>query len=249
MTTNKFESVNAALAAIQENNVLTPSIPVSVFVQEAEDLKKWAEVDKDVLIAHGLDWTLVESITERAAVCREAQSVWSREYKSREEAQHEWLRKSPEAFRLRDYLMNAFRYAFRKDRSLLEKVSAIARGNTREDMIQDLNDLAVLGKGNTTLLEAIKFDISNLELAAQTSSQMAEMLAAAKGEKGNYSQNKAIRDRAYTYLKQAVDEIRACGKYAFASNESRQKGYRSEYLRMRYKKSKTEKPDATLNAA
>jgi hypothetical protein len=146
MTTNKFESVNAALAAIQENNVLTPSIPVSVFVQEAEDLKKWAEVDKDVLIAHGLDWTLVESITERAAVCREAQSVWSREYKSREEAQHEWLRKSPEAFRLRDYLMNAFRYAFRKDRSLLEKVSAIARGNTREDMIQDLNDLAVLGR-------------------------------------------------------------------------------------------------------
>lgn len=45
-----------------------------------------------------------------------------------------------------------------------------------------------------------------------------------------------MRNRAYIYLKQAVDEIRDCGKYTFACNPERLKGYRSEYLRKYRKK-------------
>ncbi|WP_180335638.1 hypothetical protein [Labilibaculum filiforme] len=40
-----------------------------------------------------------------------------------------------------------------------------------------------------------------------------------------------MRDRAYTYLKQLVDEIRTYGKYAFWNDEEKQKRYTSEYLR------------------
>jgi hypothetical protein len=249
MSNTNFETVSAALAAIPENEVLTPAIPVSVFVQEAENLKVCAEEDKEKLTVHGLDWTLVESLTDRAGACRQAQSVWAWEYKSREDAEKEWIEKSPEAFKMRDSLMTAFRYAFRSDESLLAKVSTIAQGSTREDMIQDLNDLSVLGKANAALLEVIKFDSTQLDLAAETSSKMAPLLAAAKGEKGNYSESLDRRNRAYTYLKMAVDEIRSCGKYVFALSEPKLRGYRSEYLRTRRRKTKNEKPDTTQAAA
>ena len=39
-------------------------------------------------------------------------------------------------------------------------------------MIQDLNDLSYLGRTNRPLLEAIRFDMSLLEKAAQTSTDM-----------------------------------------------------------------------------
>ena len=51
---------------------------------------------------------------------------------------------------------------------------------------------------------------------------------------------KLMRDRAYTYLKQLVDEIRAYGKYAFWDNEEKQQRYSSEYLR-NSRKTKKEK--------
>lgn len=73
-------------------------------------------------------------------------------------------------------------YAFRKDEALLAKVSAITDGASREDMIQELNDIAVFGKGNTALLEAINFDLTRLDQAAETADKMAELLARARGE-------------------------------------------------------------------
>jgi len=40
-----------------------------------------------------------------------------------------------------------------------------------------------------------------------------------------------IRDKAYTYMKQAVDEIRECGKFVFWRNPDRLKGYMSDHWR------------------
>ena len=97
-----LENVKAELSAIPGKEVKTPSIPVFVYIQEAEDQKVWAEDDKGVLINHGPDWTFVESLPVRASVCREAQSVWSKEFKSREDAEKEWLEKFPDACKLRD---------------------------------------------------------------------------------------------------------------------------------------------------
>ena len=70
-------------------------------------------------------------------------------------------------------------------------------------MIQDLSDLSVLGKANQPLL------------------------AAMNGERAENNSAKTIRDKAYTLLKKAVDEIREAGKYVFWKNPDRLKGYYS----------------------
>jgi len=94
-------------------------------------------------------------------------------------------------------------------------VAEIADGNSNSDMIQDLNDMAVLGKNNVAPLQALGFDLNKLNVAAETSNAMAELPAAANGDKSLQSETKMIRDKAFFYLKQRVDEIRAAGKYVF----------------------------------
>ncbi|MCX6580051.1 MAG: hypothetical protein NT166_07690 [Candidatus Aminicenantes bacterium] len=48
---------------------------------------------------------------------------------------------------------------------------------------------------------------------------------------GKLCEVKRIRDQAYTYLKEAVDEIRRTGQYVFRRNKERYIGYISMHLR------------------
>ena len=96
-------------------------------------------------------------------------------------------------------------------------------------MVQDLNDLAILGNAHTDLLGLINFDLVKLETAAEVSDRMGDLLGATNGERKEVSESMVIRDKAYTYLKQAVDEIRECGKFAFWRTPERLKGYFSEH--------------------
>ena len=123
------------------------------------------------------------------------------------------------------------RFAFRNEKELLGRVKAISEGRTHADMIQDLNDLCVLGKENSGLLAKINYDMSILDQAAQMADEMADLLATATGEKAFSGETKMIRDRAHTHVKEAVDEIYAFGQYIFRGNDKRLKGYSSHYLR------------------
>lgn len=221
------------ISAIPDKEVSEPGIPVDVFLQEAENLHKWSLMDAVALSAVGITPEMINNLSVGAGALREAQSVWFKDRNSQIEAQRKWAEQSPLAFELRDELVHAFRYAFRNDSALAARVAEIAEGGSNSDMIQDLNDLSVLGKNNGAPLQAIGFDMGKLDGAAETSNNMAELLAAANGDKSLQNETKMIRDKAFTYLKKQVDEIRAAGKYVFWKNEKRLKGYRSEFLRQK----------------
>ena len=172
---------------------------------------------------------MVEDLPMRAGACRYAQSIWSRESQSKEEAQKEWKEKSSEAFGLRNELVHHFSFAFRKDPDLVRKAQTIREGGSNADMLQDLSDLSVLGKENQELLKAIGFDVKLLDKAALWANDLAVVLANANGEAGDDVDVKDIRDKAYTHMKQAVDEIRTTGQYVFWRDEDRKKGYVSAY--------------------
>jgi hypothetical protein len=55
-------------------------------------------------------------------------------------------------------------------------------------------------------------------------------------DKANPNASKIIRDKAYTYMKALVDEIREAGKYVFRNDKNRLKGYSSEYWRKLHRK-------------
>ncbi len=217
------------IQAIVPEKVLIPTMPIDVYVQEAENLYHWCPDDQSALMNAGLNWNLVISLPTRAGACREAQSLWNKERNTRQQAEQDWKDQAPEAFDLRDQLIHIFRFAFRKDEGLLGRVDEIAQGDTNSDMIQDLNDLNELGKANLDLLALVNFDSILLDKSALLSDNMGDLLGATNGERKKDSEAMMIRDQAFTFLKLAVDEIRECGKYVFWRNADRLKGYTSDF--------------------
>jgi hypothetical protein len=232
-STSDYIDLLTVIQAIPTNEVLTPTIPIDVYVQETENLWQWCKDDQSALEAAGLDWNFVASLPVRAGACREAQSLWNKERNVRKKAEKDWKEQSPQAFDLRNQLVHTYRYAFRKDSTLLDRVEEIALGDTNADMVQDLNDLAVLGRNNPGPLQLIRFDVTLLDQASQTADEMGELLGIVNGERQTDSETMIIRDKAYTFLKQAVDEVRECGKFVFWRNPDRLKGYVSDFWQKR----------------
>jgi hypothetical protein len=175
----------------------------------------------------------VEELPQRIGACRYIQSQWQKDYLTQEEAQKEWKLQSPAAYDLRDELVHHFLHAFHTIPDLLSKTQKIAEGSGHSDMIQDLSDLSLLGKANSEPLKNINLDMTLLDKAAVLSDDMASLLAKANGQKLGDNNLKITRDKAYTYMKQAVDEIRRNGKYAFWRTPEREKGYVSKYYKQR----------------
>ncbi len=233
MSKDNFDQKVAVLNTIAPKDVRTPNMPVDALLQEAENLFVWASEDKVMLENNsGLDWeTFGVDLPIRAGALRHAQSLWISERYSQEEANKTWREESPKAYQLRDDLLDDFRYAFRKRTDLLSRTRQIANGYGDANMIQDLSDLSVLGKANPKELMASKFKMEKLDQAATLSNDMAELLAKANGATQENSLAKMVRDKAYTHLREAIEELRAAGKYVFRDYPERFKGYVSRYHR------------------
>lgn len=228
MSKESYELKREAIEAI--TNPTDPAIPVAIALQEAEDLYEWCQADKETLIRAGMDWNLVTDLPLRIGACRHLQSVWQKEFKSVETARKEWSQKSPAAFDLRDELLHHSFHAYRNIPDLLRKVQKIAEGAGNADMIQDLSDLSVLGKANPEPLTRINIEMNLFDEAENTSEAMADLLAKSNGARLSNNKLKISRDKAYAYVKEAVDEVRRNGQYAFWRNEARKKGYVSMFL-------------------
>jgi hypothetical protein len=220
------------IEAISDTEIQTPHhIPLDIYIQEAENLYKWCQADQEALTRGGLNWEIVEDIPLRNGALIFCESEWYVRRKEGRAAQREWAARSPEAYSLKKQLLKDFRFAFRKRPQLLETVSSIISSSGHAAMIQDLNDLAVIGRKHTELLETIGFETAKLDRAAELASEMAKLLACVTSERMEYDETRKRRDQAYTYLKQAVDEVRECGRYVFDRESPRYKGYGSMHLR------------------
>lgn len=242
MSKEQFDLIKADIEAVPDENTLVPNMPVSTALQEAEDLLEWCKEDKVGLVKAGLDWTDVESLPVRIGACRYIQSVWQKEFKSAEKAQIDWKEQSPAAYDLRNNLLHDFFHAYRKSPDKLSLVQKIAEGAGHADMIQDLQDLSVMGEANPQELTAIGFDLTVLKTAALCSAAMASLLAKSNGDYLSNNKTKILRDKAYTYMKMVVDEIRTNGQYLFWHTPAREKGYVSEYMKQRNNSAKTPPP-------
>jgi len=65
--------------------------------------------------------------------------------------------------------------------------------------------------------------------AAAVADEMAALLSRATTDRADNSSTRIIRDKAYVFLKQAVDELRECGQYVFWPDDAHSKGYISRY--------------------
>ena len=237
------------ITAIAKKDTKSPSMPVKIYLQEAETLHEWSQNDEEELMSARLDWDLATDIPVRAGALRHADAVWYQQRFTQAHAVAQWDTQSDEGYDLRDILLHDFRHAYEDDAGLLNRVSGIAEGYGHADMIHDLSQLAVLGRAHIEPLLAIGFDRVKLDRAATLADRLAGMLAKAEVDRASGAASLLVRDQAYTHLKEAVDMVRKKGQYVFWRNEDRLRGYASEYHRKAASKSKNNTTEPGENDA
>lgn len=241
MTEEQIIECKAGIAKVTDDGIEELNMPSCVYASESETFQSWANEDSDKLAIAGVSIERIAQIGIRAFVFREYQSAWLVVRRTGKDAENQWNEFAEGAYDLCDEMKHAFKYAFRNEPELLGRVNEIAQGTGNPDMIQDLKTYSKLGLAHQELLTPIGFDITKLDAASSMSDEGANLLAEANGSKLKGNVKKVDRDRAYTYLKEVVDEVRACGKYLFRKDKKRLVGYQSDYWKS--KKSRTKKTE------
>jgi len=245
MTKILSKTLDELVLEIPMDELVIPTIPVKVVVAEAADLVRYASEDKQALLNRGLNEEFIEELTLRAKLLQDKESIWHAKYESALTNTEEWEAKIDEANLLQRELKYDFQFAFRKNENALRKLKNITDGNGNADIMQDMSDYPKLAAEYPGELAAINFDNSKLVRANSLSHELFDLRDKVDGAKNSSKRpEKEMRDRAYTYLKQLMDEIRDYGKYAFWNNEKRQKKYSSEYARLKNQRNNKNKEAA-----
>jgi len=234
MAREVLEQLRNDLLSMPAEVISAPNLPMAVAIQEANDLLTHISSPPigDKLLSVGLPPTHADSLARAVRAAKEAQSEWvlvrdrtkSERQREREQAAH----------RLRLDLLAAARWNLRGDRVALGTLSAIAQGEGVADLAQDLNDLAVLLEQRASRFDPDhSFDVQRAVADARAHAR--ELSAGTSEERLQTEQATAkdLRDRAFSYLDQLVDEIREAGRYAFRRDPQALKPFHSRYLKRR----------------
>ena len=241
-----LEKMLPVLIAIPKDELKKLDMPSAAVAQDALYTYKWCLADKSMLVARKLEWKMVENIPVLVMAFEEAQSNWNNVRFGREETMKMWMKVSPYGYELRDTLLHEYNYAYESYPEYQTRVQAVAEGTGDADMIQDLNDLVVVGRENSVPLTDTGFDFTLIDKAATLCEELGNLRAEASVDKAAYREKKLIRDQAYTHLMKVVGKVRQCGQFVFWKDEERRSGYVSQYKKkFRKSASQNTEPDVT----
>ncbi len=229
------------IQAFPKNKIKSFTTPIATYLYEADNLHTRASLDLSQLIEVGMSADLPDRLKHLTITLRRAQVNWEELKTVKQKAQAIWKQESDTFYQLRKDLLEGMSFAYRKDENLMRRLREIKKGRNQADAVQDLSQLAVLSKANIQPLEAIHFDISLCDKAANEAGRMAHLLGAVNGHMYVDDEIKVTRDKAYSLLKEVVDELRAYGRFAFRKQPDQQKSYTSSYIHKRntiYRKNK-----------
>ena len=225
-----FQKLKTKILEISDEKTKRPRMPVAALSQEAEMVVDWVRDDEDKFKQARFDMNLIKSLPARTGAARYTEAIWRNMRLRQEDAQRIWETEREKGYDMREELLDAMDYAFDEDEDLLQRLSEIREGQSHADLISDVGTLSVLGREKSEYLKAIGFDMKIIDKAAQLADRLARILGEADSDRLENSEERKVRDKAYTYLDTALRKIRKCGKFVNRDEPERLKGYASEYI-------------------
>jgi hypothetical protein len=238
------------LMSIPPDKVLHPGPePVHVFLQEAVNLYHASLDDMEILLSGGLRRELVEDLPARISALREAEGIWIASQIDDAQTKSFRAKKTAEALSYRERLLRTLRFVHGDTQIIMRLYAAARRDKSSAALVQSLCDLAAAGR---ELMPGKPDSIITAELldeAVEKAADLAKILACGATEKLAGSRELNIRNRAYTHLREAVDEVRRHGKFVFHEEPVKKKRYSSDYMRKARRRSEAKKLKAKLMPA
>jgi hypothetical protein len=204
-------------------------MPIETATAEATTLAVVAVEDREPLIKSGIDPVLVDTLPSRAAALSYTAARYELAAEADPEVTLQWKEVSPKGYELQKNLLRTFEFAYRKDKDLKKTVAKIREGRGHKDMVLDLLALAILGTEHPEPLDKIPmFDKTQLVEAKSMHTRLSDLLARMTIDPKKVEVAKEEFIRAYTYYKQAADEVKEHGQFVFEGTD-RYKSYISAY--------------------
>ena len=171
----------------------------------------------------------IKTLDERVGTYAHASSVWENSEFIKSEARKKWLEIEKPAYDLKEELLHDMAHALRNNPAEMEYLSKITVGHGKRDLVLDFKDAAVLGRKNKDDLEAINFEFTRLDEAEKMHDNLSNIRADAEMNPSELEELKTKAYQAYTYLQEAVAEIRINGQHVFWKNPERLDLYKSDH--------------------
>ena len=226
-----FEKLRPVIEALPDDNIVSPTMPPDDIVGEAEELLNTATEDKDLLIKGGLESEYIDSLRDRIGAYIVAEAEHRAVAFAKSEAKKEWDDIETKAVEIKRTLMHYMRFVFKRNNMTaeLKSIGEIAKGKGRRDLMLDLMDLYKLAQKNVDLLTTVGMDTSLIEDANTMFEKLRSLLGDLNTEPEEVETKKMLVKKAYTYLWDAVDNIREFGQFVFWKDENRLDLYRSDH--------------------
>lgn len=231
MSKTSLTKLMPLLEALPGTEVKGPNnIPVTLYLREAHKLVALGEQDLESLKGCGFREEMLDDMRDRIGALREAESQWKMQPYLRREAGKRWDELCKRGFHLRDELEAALRFVetLRKESG---PVKNILKGKKPEEVGANLRELAALANERREALEEINFDLSLSEEAAELADALDRLRLEVEEERELPGCLKRLRDRAFSYLREAVERLRSYARYVFRNNREQRERYASDYLR------------------
>lgn len=218
--------VKPALLAIPVERVREPNKGVVDLQLAGWYLNMRIRSDREALEGAGMDWGIAESLASRIEALIVAESEWRFRRTETPEPRGTWNGLFPEAKEVRKELLEALRYACRHDKGVREQLREVGKGGTKHDFVRALGALAEMAAGHARELESIRFDMGMVDRSRELSRHLSRVLdRAAAGSGTTRREAQDLRNRAYTYLEDAIRAVEGCGRYAFRNDKVKKRTY------------------------
>lgn len=210
-----------ALAALDESFASPIDCPVADLCHESRELEAVvAQMGEKIVAGSRLDAALCEALKPRRKLLEGTEQDWLAHRLSQSSSDRKDAQKKAE--QLKKDLIAALRYFLHHDPAVQARVDDIIPGTGLADLIDDLSKLATLARENAASLRradlpADAADQADL-LAARLGDDEAARSVVASDEGRNLMD---LRNRAFWHLREAMDEIRAAGRYVFRNDPAR----------------------------
>lgn len=224
-----FNELFPAISSIPDEKTITNSMPNDETAAEAERVGALVKQFNAILRNTGIQAEYLDTLAKRIGAFVWSAAVVESLVATETTATTEWNARKPEGVEIRRVLIRTFQYAFRNNQELLESVQLIIEGKGNRDLLLDILSCSKLGKSNIDLLTKVNADVTLLEKAATLYTELSDIFARMTIDPAAQKKAASIYNKAWTYLKEALDEIYEAGRFAFDESDGRHGLFYSDY--------------------
>lgn len=226
-----FSTHKDTITAITKDEYLQPLGVTDEILSDGRRINEIVLRDKETLLGAGLSAEHIDLLPIKLDCYAIAASAADTAITEEGQVKIEWKEREKEGFKYKRLMHHEMGFAYRKDPEISEKLTEIAKGVGRSDMVMDLKDYATLGRSNPAPLEAAPlFKMEWLDTLENLHFELSNLLAKLESSPQGTSDANTLKRQAFTWLESSLNEIREYAEYVFHDDDDKLKDYKRDYL-------------------